>query len=44
MSDHFLVEEKLRIGMRWMKTRQEGYNTGLKVSELDKEEKMVEYQ
>ena len=43
ISNHFRVEGKLRIGMRWVKTRRVGKAMRvLKVSELNRKEKMEE--
>lgn len=45
MSDHFLVEGKLKVGMKWSKVRQRGEERKvLKVRELGKEKKAVEFQ
>ena len=45
MSDHYLVEGKLKVGMRWRRARQTGcVREVLKVSEWDKSEKVREYQ
>ena len=45
MSDHYLVEGKLRVGMRWARARRpRGDREVLKVSELGKREKVMEYQ
>ena len=42
MSNHFLVEGKLRIGKRLVNTRRLGEaKRGLKVSELNKKEKWL---
>ena len=45
MSNHFLVEGELRVGMKWVNTRRVGEaKRVLKVSELNKKEKIIEYQ
>ena len=45
MSDHFLVEEKLGIGRKWVKTRRLGEAMrAMKLSEINKKEKIEEYQ
>ena len=44
LSDHFLVEGKLRVGTRWMNRRVREDRKTLKVSELGKQEKEAEYQ
>ena len=41
MFDNFLLDGKLRVGMRWVKTRRVGEAKKiLKVSELNKKEKI----
>jgi len=45
MSDHYLVETKLSVDMRWTRARRAGGGREvLKVSEPGKREKVMEYQ
>lgn len=44
MSDHFLVEGRLKLNMNQGRGRETSLKRALKVSELDQKEKVVEYQ
>ena len=44
MSDHYLVEGKLRVGMKWVRREVRGVREVLKVSRFGKGEKVGEYQ